>query len=224
MRIKVLLLILTGAQFLAADPIPPGTPACVAGSLTSYIALSPTGCFSGALVFKDFGFNDISGDPIGPTQIIVAPIAGLGLSFSTTITNSALGFLNYNTNYTEFDDPRVPIDGDSGEDATPQSTGGTSIRICPGAAFVANHCFVPEAVLNLASPGTPSGLAFFPPSGVIGIINTTHLEANGGTINSYFLQELFEPSSVPEPQTWTLTAFVVACALEIMRRRRKIIS
>lgn len=210
------LFVLLAAGLATAAPIP-----CVNDTLSAYLALPSGGCLTtDGYSFADFTYAVLSGPQVNPSAILVTPLAqGLILSsqaWTVTGTQSAAYAIGFT-----FDPPVKPSNdieqtmstGTSGSGST-----GSTGQLCVGSAFAPPGSSVCPGLPSLISTATPvlTASKTFPPNKTIGVLNTLHLDANGGTATLISLRQEFR-SDVPEPATALITAAVVGWFLT--RRR-----
>lgn len=219
-----------------ASPVP---PACISGTLASYLALA-NGCTIGpqpTFSFSDFSFNAmvtkgapslLSGKAIDVTPMNTVP-SELALQFSSSGFDVGSGqAVEYIVSYT-VDPPPPEILHFALALDPPTSTGLVQIKteLCVGAPFIGTDC--PSGitdnltVFQLGTAGVLTDTVSFP--GVVaqlGVINTITINGSAGISDpaSFSSFDNTTLTSIPEPPSSLLAACGIALLGLLARRVR----
>lgn len=229
---KGLLLLIAGAQFLAAAPI----PVCATGTLASYMTLGS--CTVGPdLTFYNFSLVSTLDVPLpaDASLITVTPDqSDMGLDFSSSslfqVTGAESGTYVLTYSVDAHQDPVSVMEGmplDPHRRSPAQVSVLTAISL--GADFTGLGCPLgtPCTSLNLFSGDTGSVLnasVSFAPVDIVGMQETISLQAGGGAVNLASLDNTFTTvSTTPEPHSGLLCALGILGLLgwrrDLFRRR-----
>jgi hypothetical protein len=220
------------ARPASADTISPLPSDCVAGTLSSYIALGGTGCSLGHVVFFDFAFSVVASGggitPVSPSAITVTPTViseHYNFNFSSTqFAASGSQFAMYLLAYTVDPHPIITF-ADELQEQSPIFPGLVSITtdLCLNAPFTPS-CLGNPAAVTVFDNGISAQLSdlvvfpSIPPSNVLGVRNNIAIQANGSSADfSSFTNSV---GFVPEPADTLLTGSGLIGLLWCFRRLR----